>query len=199
MLEYQQSKAQKLREATDDPAAVVREYTRWVRGRIESVQSIKPDARVLEVGSGAHGLIFFFGSFGPVRGVGIDPLARVLTPSGLLYFEVNVSHPIYGLLSRLYGLWKAMGVAYEIPGFAEHTAHFHLGAARRLVTNLPFRIIWESYGIPEMRATFETVPRWRMRDWVRRLFYLHVRFEAIAVREPACVERARDRELTINR
>ncbi len=39
---------------------------------LEEVRSVKPDARVLEVGSGAHGLIF---SFGAHSGVGLDPLA----------------------------------------------------------------------------------------------------------------------------
>ena len=39
---------------------------------LEEVRSLRPDARVLEVGSGAHGLIF---SFGARTGVGVDPLA----------------------------------------------------------------------------------------------------------------------------
>ena len=39
---------------------------------LEKEQRIVPDARVLEVGSGAHGLIFFFGA---QRGIGLDPLA----------------------------------------------------------------------------------------------------------------------------
>lgn len=43
-----------------------------VRSMLEEVKSIKPEARVLEVGSGAHGLIF---SFGARSGVGLDPLA----------------------------------------------------------------------------------------------------------------------------
>jgi SAM-dependent methyltransferase len=43
-----------------------------VRSILEEVKPVKPDARVLEVGSGAHGLIF---SFGARNGVGLDPLA----------------------------------------------------------------------------------------------------------------------------
>lgn len=38
---------------------------------LEGFQPIAPDARVVEVGSGAHGLIFYFGS----NGIGVDPLA----------------------------------------------------------------------------------------------------------------------------
>jgi len=43
-----------------------------VREKLERVRAIAPDARVLEVGSGAHGLVFHFGT---TRGVGCDPLA----------------------------------------------------------------------------------------------------------------------------
>jgi SAM-dependent methyltransferase len=43
-----------------------------VREKLERVRPVAEDARVLEVGSGAHGLVFFFGT---TRGVGCDPLA----------------------------------------------------------------------------------------------------------------------------
>ena len=43
-----------------------------VREKLERVRPIAPDARVLEVGCGARGLIFFFGT---TRGVGCDPLS----------------------------------------------------------------------------------------------------------------------------
>src|ERR687885_1871898 len=43
-----------------------------VRAILEGLRPLPSDARVLEVGSGAHGLVFFFGT---TRGVGCDPLA----------------------------------------------------------------------------------------------------------------------------
>ncbi len=43
-----------------------------VREKLEAVRPIRDDARVLEVGSGAHGLIFFFDG---AERVGVDPLA----------------------------------------------------------------------------------------------------------------------------
>ena len=51
-----------------------------VRRRLESEVPISGSSKVLEVGSGAHGLIF---GFGPCLGVGIDPLAaeyKILFP-----------------------------------------------------------------------------------------------------------------------
>ncbi|HEX8147121.1 MAG TPA: class I SAM-dependent methyltransferase [Pyrinomonadaceae bacterium] len=50
----------------------MRQRSARVREKLERVRAIAPDARVLEVGSGAHGLVFFFGT---TRGVGVDPLA----------------------------------------------------------------------------------------------------------------------------
>ena len=43
-----------------------------VRDKLNSFKPIPPDARVAEIGSGAHGLIFFFNA---TPGVGVDPLA----------------------------------------------------------------------------------------------------------------------------
>jgi SAM-dependent methyltransferase len=43
-----------------------------VRARLERIRSLGPATRVLEVGSGAHGLVFFLGL---AQAVGVDPLA----------------------------------------------------------------------------------------------------------------------------
>lgn len=48
------------------------EHSTEVRRKIEALRPIPPAARVLEVGSGAHGLIFFFDA---EERVGVDPLA----------------------------------------------------------------------------------------------------------------------------
>lgn len=72
-LEYQQEKAAKLHEQSKETALSIFVRAQAVRRRLEAVQPISKEARVLEVGSGAHGLIFGFGSGG--CGVGIDPLA----------------------------------------------------------------------------------------------------------------------------
>ena len=43
-----------------------------VRDKLNSFKPIGPEARVAEIGSGAHGLIFYFNA---KLGVGVDPLA----------------------------------------------------------------------------------------------------------------------------
>ena len=71
-LAYQQNKAQHLRGHEDEVIAAMTKSSRRVRDLLEQFQPIAKDARVIEVGSGAHGLIFCFEGD---RRVGVDPLA----------------------------------------------------------------------------------------------------------------------------
>ncbi|HEX8558953.1 MAG TPA: class I SAM-dependent methyltransferase [Pyrinomonadaceae bacterium] len=71
-LAYQRAKAAKARGHEAEYVEAMRARSARVREKLERVRPLGGDARVLEVGSGAHGLIFFFGT---TRGVGCDPLA----------------------------------------------------------------------------------------------------------------------------
>jgi SAM-dependent methyltransferase len=71
-LEYQKVKALKVSGREAEVIATMSRASLRVRSILEEVKSVKPNARVLEVGSGAHGLIF---SFGTCTSVGLDPLA----------------------------------------------------------------------------------------------------------------------------
>ncbi len=71
-LVYQRAKAAKARGHEQEYVEAMRVRSARVREKLERVRPIAVDARVLEVGSGAHGLVFFFGT---TRGVGVDPLA----------------------------------------------------------------------------------------------------------------------------
>jgi len=71
-LEYQQKKAQHLPGHEEEVIAAMQRSSRRVRETLEQFGRIAEDARVIEVGSGAHGLIFCFGAR---IGIGIDPLA----------------------------------------------------------------------------------------------------------------------------
>ena len=71
-LDYQQRKAQHLPGHEGEVVAAMKQSSQRVRELLEKFQPLKADARVIEVGSGAHGLIFYFGS---KNGVGVDPLA----------------------------------------------------------------------------------------------------------------------------
>jgi SAM-dependent methyltransferase len=76
-LASQQTKANAIHGRQDEVARRRMAHALAVRERLERIRPLPRDVRVLEVGSGAHGLIFFFGSS---RGVGVDPLAAQYRP-----------------------------------------------------------------------------------------------------------------------
>jgi hypothetical protein len=61
-LAYQQRKAEHVRGREEEIIAAMVQSSRLVREKLETFQPIKAEARVVEVGSGAHGLIFYFGA-----------------------------------------------------------------------------------------------------------------------------------------
>ncbi|HEX8532545.1 MAG TPA: class I SAM-dependent methyltransferase [Allosphingosinicella sp.] len=71
-LDYQRRKSAQVKGHEQQLIASMMAHSNAVRGKLEAVKPIAPDARVLEVGCGAHGLIFYFGT---ENGVGVDPLA----------------------------------------------------------------------------------------------------------------------------
>lgn len=71
-LDYQRQKAERVRGHEPQVIAGMMSRSREVRSMLEQVGPIAADARALEVGSGAHGLIFFFEAG---EKVGVDPLA----------------------------------------------------------------------------------------------------------------------------
>jgi SAM-dependent methyltransferase len=232
-LDYQRRKAAAL--DGKEQAVVASMVTRAaaVRARIEAVRAIPDEARALEVGSGAHGLIFCFAGSG---GVGVDPLAdhyaalfpawqgrartvaaygealpfadsefdlvlcdnvvdhaerpdrivaemaRVLKPGGLLYFTVNVHHPVYHAAATLHAGWRALGLPFEITPFADHTVHLTPAAARRLFDGVPLRRLSESEGLAEAKRAARLRPPRHAGDRLKRLFYKNALYETIAVR-----------------
>lgn len=71
-LAYQQRKALLVPGREPEIIQAMQRSSKRVRDLLESFKPISRDARVIEVGSGAHGLIFYFGA---ENGIGVDPLA----------------------------------------------------------------------------------------------------------------------------
>ena len=71
-LAYQEKKAEMIVGHEVEVMARMRRASSSVRSKLEKYQAIDSAAKVIEVGSGAHGLIFFFDAH---CRVGIDPLA----------------------------------------------------------------------------------------------------------------------------
>jgi SAM-dependent methyltransferase len=233
-LAYQERKAQHVRGHEEEVISAMMRSSRRVRDILESFQPIEPDARVIEVGSGAHGLIFYFGA---PHGIGVDPLAvnyrslfprwqscaptvaavgeslpfpdqsfdvvicdnvvdhaesparivrelaRILAPGGLLYFTVNVHHPVYSVAAGVHSSWRAVGVPYEIGPFADHTAHLTVEAADRLFQGLPLQVLSAKSNVDEARARARKQPPRHVGDRLKRLFFKNALYEVVARRE----------------
>lgn len=232
-LEYQQRKAEHVRGREDEVIAAMQRSSQRVREVLEAVQPIAADARVIEVGSGAHGLIFYFGS---ANGIGVDPLAvsygslfprwqrcaqtvaavgeslpfrdrsfdvvlcdnvvdhaespsrivseltRILAPGGLLYFTVNIHHPVYAIAAGVHSGWRAVGVPYEVGPFADHTTHLTLDAAERLFENLPLQILSAKNNVDEARSRARNQPPRHVGDRMKRVFFKNALYEVIGRR-----------------
>jgi SAM-dependent methyltransferase len=232
-LAYQQRKAEHLRGREDEVILAMTKSSRRVRDLLETFQPIPTNARVIEVGSGAHGLIFCFGA---ERGVGVDPLAvdysglfprwqrrastvaavgeslpflsksfdvvicdnvvdhaesppqivrelvRVLAPGGLLYFTVNIHHPLYSVAAGVHSSWRALGVPYEVGPFADHTTHLTLASATELFRDLPLQILSEKSNIDEARARARKQPARHLGDRLKRVFFKNAVYEVVARR-----------------
>jgi len=230
-LEYQEHKAKSVAGREPEFVAAMQRSAKRVRDLLESFKPIDTQARVIEVGSGAHGLIFYFGAH---RGLGIDPLAvdyarlfpawqrrvatvasfgerlpfandafdvvlcdnvvdhaespsgivaelvRVLVPGGLLYFTVNVHHPIYLAAATAHSGWNSVGVPFEIGPFADHTTHLTPSGAKRLFEGLPINVLSERTGIDEAKARARTLPARHFGDRLKRVFYKNALFELVA-------------------
>ena len=233
-LTYQQHKAEHIRGHEQDVIAAMTKSSRRVRDLLETFQPLPREARVIEVGSGAHGLIFCFG--GEHR-VGVDPLAadycrlfpawqrrastvaavgeslpfrdrsfdvvlcdnvvdhaespsrivrelvRILTPGGLLYFTVNIHHPLYRVAADVHSSWRAIGVPYEIGPFADHTTHLTLASASELFRNLPVQMLSEKSNIDEARARARKQPPRHFGDRLKRVFFKNALYEVVARRQ----------------
>jgi SAM-dependent methyltransferase len=232
-LAYQQGKAKLVRGREDEVVSAMKRSSQRVRELLETFQPIGSDARVIEVGSGAHGLIFYFGS---QTGVGVDPLAvsygnlfprwqhcaqtvaacgeslpfadgsfdvvlcdnvvdhaespkqilgelaRVLAPSGLLYFTVNVHHPVYAVAAGVHSSWRAVGIPFEVGPFADHTIHLTLEAAVSLFENLPLQVLSSKSNIDEARARARQQPVRHVGDRLKRVFFKNALYEVVARR-----------------
>jgi len=232
-LEYQQKKSQHLRGHEDEVISAMQRSSRRVRETLEQFGAIADDARVIEVGSGAHGLIFYFGAR---NAIGIDPLAasyrhlfpgwqasamtiaavgeqlpfrdqavdvvlcdnvvdhaesprgiaaelvRVLKPGGLLYFTVNIHHPVYAVAAGVHSGWRALGVRLEVGPFADHTTHLTLETASQLFAGLPLQILSEKSNIDEARARAHKQPPRHVGDRLKRVFFKNALYEFVARR-----------------
>jgi SAM-dependent methyltransferase len=231
-LEYQEKKAFNLADSQEISRNIFLR-SQAIRQKLEKIKPVTSEDKILEVGSGAHGLIF---GFGGGFGVGVDPLAvdykrlfpkwqdnahtiaaigeelpfgddsfdivlsdnvidhaerptkiveeliRVLKPGGLLYFTVNIHHPVYDLISRAHGAWNSLGLRLELSAFADHTVHFTWSQISEVFARQPLNVIEQVTTVAETKAAQRAAKAVNPDVLLKKLFFKNALFEVIAVR-----------------
>ncbi len=232
-LDYQEHKAAAFAGHEDEMVRGNFVRAQQIRKLLDEVRPFDENDRVLEVGSGAHGLVF---GFGTKFGVGIDPLAvgykrlfpklqsnantaaaigeelpfadaafgvvlsdnvidhaerplaivpeliRVLKPGGVLYFTVNVHHPLYNFASNLHGAWNAIGIKVELSAFADHTIHLTEDRISAAFVGQPLDIISQRSTVDETRSIQRYARAFDPDSLLKKLFFKNAVFELIAKR-----------------
>jgi len=232
-LDYQEKKAASMAGHEDDFVRLNFVRAQQVRQRLEAVKPLLDTDRVLEVGSGATGLVFGLANR---LGVGVDPLAveyrrlfpkiqltassvaaigehlpfddaafdvvlsdnvidhaeqplaiideivRVLKPGGMLFFTVNIHHPLYDIASRVHGAWNALGLNLELSAFADHTVHLTEKRVAASFAALPLEIIEQTSTVGATRAAQRNNPAMNPDALLKKIFFKNALFELLAVR-----------------
>lgn len=108
-------------------------------------------------------------------------LVRVLKPDGMLYFTVNVHHPVYYYASLAHRLWNAAGVRFEIGPFADHTFHFTEEQVRQMLAPLPLTALVERCNADAARQQAKLRSPRHLGDRLKRVFFKNARYVMIAV------------------
>ena len=110
-------------------------------------------------------------------------LVRILGPRGVLYFTVNVHHPVYAVAAGVHSSWRAVGVPYEVGPFADHTTHLTVEAAEALFDGLPLRILSAKSNVDEAKQRARQKPPRHVGDRLKRVFFKNALYEVVARRE----------------
>lgn len=109
----------------------------------------------------------------------IDEMMRVLVPGGLLFFTVNIHHPIYHLASMAHGAWNALGLRVELSAFADHTVHLTENRVADAFAKLPLKIIEQKSSVATTQATQRASSKRNPDALVKKIFYKNALFEVV--------------------
>ena len=114
----------------------------------------------------------------------LGELVRVLKPTGILYFTVNVHHPVYYYASLAHRLWNAVGIPFEIGPFADHTFHFTVEQVRQMLSALPVTAHVQRCDISAARHQARLRNPRHLGDRLKRIFFKNARYVMIAGPKP---------------
>jgi len=113
----------------------------------------------------------------------VDEIIRVLKPSGLVYFTVNIHHPIYSEASGAHGFWNALGIRYELSPFADHTVHLTGSRIKDFFALLPLNIKHEFSSVAQVKADSRNAKSSNYIERLKKIFFKNAVYEVVAVKK----------------
>jgi SAM-dependent methyltransferase len=113
----------------------------------------------------------------------LEEIVRVMKPGGILFFTVNIHHPVYEVVSKAHGLWNALGVKLELSPFADHTVHFSEKRIRSAFEQLSVRAVRQSSTVAETKKAQRSSAAHGAEALLKRVFFKNALFELLAVKD----------------
>jgi ubiquinone/menaquinone biosynthesis C-methylase UbiE len=110
----------------------------------------------------------------------IDEMIRVLRPGGLLFFTVNIHHPIYHFASMAHGAWNAIGIKIELSAFADHTVHLTERRVADYFAHQPLKIVEQNSSVARARQSGRPINSHP--SLLKKVFFKNAIFEVLAER-----------------
>ena len=111
---------------------------------------------------------------------------RILRRQGVLFFTVDVHHPVYRWLGILYNALFEVGMRFDIPAFPHHPFHFSESRVQRYLKRCGFQIVWRAAHEPVEPSSTNRLANGGLRRTFKRVFWKNIRVEVVAV--PAAKE-----------
>jgi SAM-dependent methyltransferase len=114
----------------------------------------------------------------------LQECARVLKPSGILYFTVDVHHSVYWWAGAAYNALFRLGVRARVPAFPNHPFHFTESRVLHLLDACGFQTVSRRGGYPHRPGTADHPLGGTVKRTIRRLFLKNARVEIVARTPP---------------
>ncbi len=110
----------------------------------------------------------------------LEECARVLKPSGILYFTVDVHHSMYWWAGVAYNALFRLGARARLPAFPNHPFHFSESRVLHLLGACGFQTVLRHGGCQQRPDTVDRPSEGAVQRSIRRLFFKNARVEIVA-------------------
>ena len=104
---------------------------------------------------------------------------RILKPGGVFYMTIDVHHPIYWSVGKVYNLLFGLGLRLKVPAFPYHPFHFTAGRVTQLVEDAGLQMLTPLRGSPQPARWRGENLTGRLINKIQSIFFKNVRMEMV--------------------